>query len=516
MRSTAFAVAAGLAAVIPTASAQTYSECNPMNASQFPCPVNAGLNTKSWNSDFSVGKNTSWSYVAPAVKYGTDGAEFTITKRGEAPTIKTDFYIFYGKVEVKMKSAPGQGIISSIVLQSEDLDEIDWEFLGGTNSIVQTNYFGKGNTTTYDRMQQFDVATPQDTVHTYSVDWTKESIVWAIDGTAVRTLNYADANGGTNFPQTPMNIRLGIWAGGDPDNDFWTIQWAGGNTTYDAAAGMPWSMFVEDVKITNYNPGCSYNFTDTTGSSDSISIANEGCDLVGTSPTQSTSSNTAVSTGAAASGSASASGSGSADGVAGSSESSGADFSETAAAGGNTTPTGSDVSATSPAGSGSGSASGTDVSGSDESGSCAPIIVTTTVMLQPGETAPAQTTPAVSVPVVETTTAETTPAETTPAPSSTADVDGEASSSVATSTTDELGSGTMTLAVPSGSNYPIPSEPATSDVEGGDSTAAASATTPASTPSATPPVFTGAAAPIAMGGVKNALFFGGVAAVLAL
>ncbi|OJD35068.1 glycosidase crf1 [Diplodia corticola] len=486
MRSTAFAAAAaGLAAVVPTAFAQTYSECNPTNASQFPCPVNAGLNTKSWNSEFTAGKNTSWSYVAPAVNYGSDGAEFRISKRGEAPTIKTDFYIFYGKVEVKMKSAPGQGIISSIVLQSEDLDEIDWEFLGGTNSIVQTNYFGKGNTTTYDRMQQFDVATPQDTVHTYSVDWTKESIVWAIDGTTVRTLNYADANGGTNFPQTPMNIRLGIWAGGDPDNDYWTIQWAGGNTTYDAAAGMPWSMFVEDVKITNYNPGCSYNFTDTTGSSESISINSEGCDLVGTSPTQTSSSNTAVSTGAAAA-SGSAAAAGAADGVAGS--------------GNFSTPTGSGVGATFPAG-----------SGSDDSGSCAPIIVTQTVTLQPGETAPAQTT------AIESTPAATTPVvETTPAPSSTADVDGAASSSVATSTTNELGDGTMTLAIPSGSNYPIPSEPATSDVEGGDSTSTASATTPANTPSATPPVFTGAAAPIALGGVRNALFFGGVAAVLAL
>lgn len=126
MRSTAFAAAAGLAAIIPAAFAQTFSECNPTNASQFPCPANAGLNTKSFDSPFSSGKNTSWSYTAPTVKYGSDGAEFTVSKRGEAPTIKTDFYIFYGKVEVIMKSAPGQGIISSIVLQSEDLDEIDY------------------------------------------------------------------------------------------------------------------------------------------------------------------------------------------------------------------------------------------------------------------------------------------------------------------------------------------------------------------------------------------------------
>lgn len=482
MRSSTFA-AAGLAAIIPSAFAQTYSDCNPTNASQFPCPVNAGLNVKTFDSDFTSAKNTSWSYVAPSVKYDTtDGAAFTVSKRGEAPTIKTDFYIFYGKVEVTMKSAPGQGIISSIVLQSEDLDEIDWEFLGGNNGIVQTNYFGKGNTTTYDRMQQFDVATPQDTAHTYSVDWTKESIVWAIDGTAVRTLNYADANGGSNFPQSPMNVRLGIWAGGDPDNDYWTIQWAGGNTTYDAAAGMPWSMYVQDVKVTNYNPGCSYNYTDTSGSSESISINTGGCDTVGTSPTAS----------ASASASASATASGGAAGVG----ADGAVASQTAADGGSASATGGDVSPTSPAGSAS---SGTDVSETD-SGACIPVttVVTQTVTLQPGETAPVQS---------------------SATPSTTADVEGGASSSipVETSTTDELGSGTMTLSAPTGTDYPIPSEaPVTSGVEGGASTPVASVTTPVNTPTPTPPMFTGAAAPTAMGGARNALLLGGVAAILAL
>lgn len=42
--------------------------------------------------------------------------------------------IFYGKVEVVMKAATGQGIVSSIVLESGVLDEIDWEFLGSVPS----------------------------------------------------------------------------------------------------------------------------------------------------------------------------------------------------------------------------------------------------------------------------------------------------------------------------------------------------------------------------------------------
>ena len=54
------------------------------------------------------------------------GAEFTINKQGDAPTIETDFYFFFGEAEVVMKAANGTGIVSSIVLESDDLDEVDW------------------------------------------------------------------------------------------------------------------------------------------------------------------------------------------------------------------------------------------------------------------------------------------------------------------------------------------------------------------------------------------------------
>jgi hypothetical protein len=42
-----------------------------------------------------------------------------------------------------MTAAKGQGIISSVVLQSQDLDEVDWEWIGGQEGKVQANYFGK-------------------------------------------------------------------------------------------------------------------------------------------------------------------------------------------------------------------------------------------------------------------------------------------------------------------------------------------------------------------------------------
>ena len=86
-----------------------------------------------------------WKQTAGSLNYSSEGALFTINKEGDAPTIQTEGYVFFGYIEAKIKAASGTGIISSIVLESDDLDEVDWEFLGGVTTNVQMNYFGKQN-----------------------------------------------------------------------------------------------------------------------------------------------------------------------------------------------------------------------------------------------------------------------------------------------------------------------------------------------------------------------------------
>lgn len=127
-------LAAALAAA-PLALAQTYTDCNPTEKT---CPNDSGLPASTFSTDFTKGSSsfTSWSAAAgTTITYDDNGAAFTIAQAGQAPTIQTDFYIFFGKVEVVMQAAPGQGIVSSIVLESDDLDEIDWEWLGGSYSF---------------------------------------------------------------------------------------------------------------------------------------------------------------------------------------------------------------------------------------------------------------------------------------------------------------------------------------------------------------------------------------------
>lgn len=266
MRSTFYLTASALAALV---SAQTFTDCNPMEKT---CPNDPAI-AETFETNFKAGKDAvkGWKQTAGTLNYGASGAEFTVAKKGDAPTIQTEGYLHFGYIEVKMKAAPGQGIISSIVLQSDDLDEVDWEFIGGVSTKVQMNYFGKGNTTTYDRMIEAPVSNVQE-MHTYALNWTADALTWIIDTVPVRTLKFADANGGNNYPQTPSNVRIGIWAGGDSDNQG-TREWAGGAVDYSKA---PFTQTVESVKIINYSPCKEYQWTDKTGSYKSIKMIEAG------------------------------------------------------------------------------------------------------------------------------------------------------------------------------------------------------------------------------------------------
>lgn len=169
-----------------------------------------------------------------------------------------------------MKASHGQGIVSSFVLESSTLDEVDWEWIGSDYKSVQSNYFGKGNTTTYDRSQHHDVDSPQNGFHTYAVDWTPEYLAWSVDGAEVRRLMRGEANGGSNFPQTPMKVKLGNWVAGGSTKAEDTVKWAGGLAQWDEA---PFTMTVKSLKITDGHPGAkTYTYGDRTGSDASIII----------------------------------------------------------------------------------------------------------------------------------------------------------------------------------------------------------------------------------------------------
>jgi len=173
----------------------------------------------------------------------------------------------FGHVDFVVKAAPGTGIVSSAVLLSDCLDEIDWEWLGGDDSQVQSNYFGKGQTTTgYTRGAFHGAQGNHDSFSTYSIDWTADQIVWSINGNTVRVLKPSDAAPG-QYPQTPMHIKVGSWAGGDSANAEGTIAWAGGLVDYSQG---PYTMYLKALAVTDYSTGTSYSYDGTTGTWESI------------------------------------------------------------------------------------------------------------------------------------------------------------------------------------------------------------------------------------------------------
>lgn len=265
---TARVVFPALAAFFGLGSAQVTTKCNPMERSD--CPADPAFGT-SKNFAFNETQNGAlWETVVRGVTYDPkNGAAFTISKQGDSPTLRTNFYFFGGRTDVIMKAAPGKGIVSSMMWLSDNLDEVDWEFIGVNKTHASTNWFGKG-VEDFHHAGWHSMAPPQDDYHNYSTVWTKDKLQWYIDGNLVRTLLPKDANNTQAYPQTPMRLSVGIWAGGDPSLPEGTRQWAGGDADY---ANGPYTMYIKQVYVEDYSTGSKeYVFGDRSGSWDSIQV----------------------------------------------------------------------------------------------------------------------------------------------------------------------------------------------------------------------------------------------------
>ncbi|KAF2735366.1 hypothetical protein EJ04DRAFT_543039 [Polyplosphaeria fusca] len=253
------ALAASALLAVP-ASAQTYSNCNPIMRSD--CPPDSALG-RTVDIDFTSESDSFTPQGNPT--YDSNGVSFTVAQSGDSPQLTSKWYIMFGRVDVSLKAAPGKGIVSSFVMQSDTLDEIDWEWLGGDSEQVQTNYFSKGQVTTYNRGAFHPDSGSQAGFKTYTIIWTADQIVWQIDGNTVRTLE--PANTDNQYPQSPMQIKVGAWSGGDPANAPGTIEWAGGPTDYTQG---PFTMQVKSLKVQDYSTGTQYIYGDQTGTWQSI------------------------------------------------------------------------------------------------------------------------------------------------------------------------------------------------------------------------------------------------------
>ena len=131
---------------------------------------------------------------------------------GELRTIES---FQYGRFEVRMKSAPGSGVISSFFTfhdywseghtSSVYWNEIDLEWLGRYDDKVHTNLIIHDQ---WDLPDLSDVTfNPNEDFHTYAFEWTSEYIAFFVDDQLIRWVDnfYADSM------YREQKIMMNIW-----------------------------------------------------------------------------------------------------------------------------------------------------------------------------------------------------------------------------------------------------------------------------------------------------------------
>ncbi|KAF6803777.1 glycosyl hydrolase family 16 [Colletotrichum sojae] len=190
-------------------AAQTFGTCNPVERSCDPVPALGST------VDVSFSRR---GRVDPFVRDSTNaddditfdpekGAGFVVGTRTDAPSITLPGAIFFGRVDLLMQAAEGEGVVAFVALQSDSGDEIGLDFAGGDTIQVQTTYLSQGGASTRGRTKTHGVERPLGAFYNYSISWTGDRVLWIVGGVTVRELLAGEVGG--EFPQTPMRLRVG-------------------------------------------------------------------------------------------------------------------------------------------------------------------------------------------------------------------------------------------------------------------------------------------------------------------
>jgi hypothetical protein len=217
------------------------------------------MNADAWNGDpYLADFLVDPQFVSNLERQSGGGAALYLSEPsvvgqpGDGCRLSSTSYMHYGIFTARLRSGSAAGgMVTSFISLSDVRDEIDWEWVGGKPTEALTAFFHRGNVSiTFDdsRGQDFELGQLASEVsHEYSVDWSKDRIIWSIDGVAMRTVTRAEQNG--MYPDTPSRIQLGVWDAGASDS-YWTRIWAGGPIDWSlskSSKGYP--AFVESISI---------------------------------------------------------------------------------------------------------------------------------------------------------------------------------------------------------------------------------------------------------------------------
>lgn len=136
--------------------------------------------------------------------------------------LRTNNTYRYGRYEVRMQSAAGDGVVSSFFTYrdywaeglsgSEHWNEIDWEWLGNHSAEAQTNLITQ-NEWSHEDLVDVDF-NPHSDLHTYAFEWTPDYVAFFIDDELVRW----DDNFYVDSLYHYQKIMMNIW---QPTNEDW-------------------------------------------------------------------------------------------------------------------------------------------------------------------------------------------------------------------------------------------------------------------------------------------------------
>lgn len=157
----------------------------------------------------------------------------------------------YGRFEVRMKSAPSSGMLTSFFTYHDsspfsvsNWNEIDIEAMGRYSNETQFNTITPGQVNhVYRQPLKFN---PHIAFHIYAFEWTPAYVAWFVDGYEV----YRQTASHISTLSREQKIMMNIW---QPT----AVAWAGG---FDPAS-LPLYGFYDWVKYYAYTPGVGDNFT---------------------------------------------------------------------------------------------------------------------------------------------------------------------------------------------------------------------------------------------------------------
>lgn len=173
------------------------------------------------------------------------------TKPYRGAEYRTKASYIYGRIEVRMKSAAGNGILTTLFTYHDTppfsvakWNEIDIEIMGRYSNEAQYNTITPGQVNhVYRDTLQFN---PHLSFHVYGFEWTPDDVAWFVDG--FEAYRQTEAQIGTLTRE--QKIMMNMW---QPN----FVAWAG---FFDPAT-LPFYGYYDWIKYYAYTPGVGDNFT---------------------------------------------------------------------------------------------------------------------------------------------------------------------------------------------------------------------------------------------------------------